>query len=102
MAEPLRRKTPSERYEEATREEEIGSTSGTTHDDLLARTLGRERGLDAATGVAYEQPEIVERKAAARPTHAVEGGAGRDAPVPPNEEINEKKIERHGDIGGAA
>lgn len=30
-------------------ESEIGATAGESHDDILVRTLGRERGLDVAT-----------------------------------------------------
>lgn len=30
-------------------ETEIGATAGESHDDILVRTLGRERGLDVAT-----------------------------------------------------
>jgi hypothetical protein len=123
MAEKLTDKTPAERYAEMDREEEIGSTSGQRHDDVLARTLGRERGLAAATGVAWDEPVITSDASDAassrgpqkqeavrggdefelvRTDVAPEGGTGRTAPTPPNEEINEKKVERHGDVGGRA
>lgn len=50
--------TPSERYAHMTKETEVGSTSGDEHADVLARTLGRERGMMASTGVSWDEPVI--------------------------------------------
>jgi len=103
MVERLRDKTPSERYADVERETEIGSTAGQDHDELLARTLGRERGLAAATCVHWQDPVVVgDEFEVSKPDVAIEGGTGRTAPKSPNEEFTEKKIERHGDVGGSA
>lgn len=74
---------------------EIGATKGKRHDQILTDTLGRERGLRVATGgsqwdgpVVVDEDVVEKRKAA--------GIEGSDV----NAEINEKKLERHGDLGG--
>lgn len=46
----VRAMDPRTRHEKALGvETEIGGTAGEDHDDILVRTLGRERGLDVAT-----------------------------------------------------
>lgn len=91
--------TPSRRYEAETRDEEIGATAGRSHRQILENTLGRERGMRVASG-APTNPELP----------AVEGDVAGDVPdAAPTRtdvdwdvqrEINEKKIARHGDVGG--
>ena len=51
--------SPAQRYAKETRTEEIGATRGQKHDDVLQRTLGRERGLRVATGLASWEPMVV-------------------------------------------
>lgn len=74
---------------------EVGATSGKRHDEVLAETLGRERGLRVATGASeWDGPividdGVVEKDKAARAEATTE-----------NAEITLKKLERHGDVGG--
>ena len=58
MARSRASKTPSQRYAEGLHATEIGSTAGEEHDDIIRRTLGRDRALLLANGLQENDPVV--------------------------------------------
>lgn len=76
-------------------EVEIGATRGKRHDEVLTDALGREDGLRVATGMPHrEEPVLVDEDV----VHKEKAARAEAGDV--NAEINEKKLARHGDLGG--
>lgn len=84
----MRDKTPAEKHAAMTKATEIGATAGKTHADVLRQTLGdRPRHEPVVVG---DEEETRQRARSLETTDVV------------NEEINDKKLARHGNIGDAA
>lgn len=76
-------------------EVEVGATRGKRHDEVLTDALGREDGLRVATGMPQREDPVVIEDGVVEKEKAARAESG-DV----NAEINEKKLERHGDLGG--